>query len=196
VNGRCPKKPRAALASAGLVGGEFSELGLPRSKSGKSAGSSLFEKVAVGTGKSTAQAVVHQIVPKITPRLSGKMIRAQARAAVTGTKANISQGVLLAAGRSKAILAKLAAPVGALTGTTVALALGAGLAAYAATTAILNHIKDAKERKQQAAFEAAQAYRKSRLEAERLAGRPLTAPEQQMLSAKFKEALANVGYRG
>lgn len=98
-----------------------------------------------------------------------------------------------AAKRSSGLVERLGAPA-ALTAGTVSLALAAGLASFAATTAIINRIRDKRERKQQAAFEAAQAYRLARQRAEDQLGRPLTGPEHQELARAFKAKLAEIGY--
>jgi hypothetical protein len=86
----------------------------------------------------------------------------------------------------------LASPVGKLATAgastaagTLALVAGAGVASFLATSAILKRIADRKERAQQAAFVAAQQMRRTRLEAEKQLGRPLTAVELKKLAAAF-----------
>lgn len=87
---------------------------------------------------------------------------------------------------------KLVAPA-VLTASTVSIALAAGLASYAATTAVLRRIRDRKERRAQSRFEAAQAYRIARAKAEERLGRPLKAFEHQELAAAFKARLKEIG---
>jgi hypothetical protein len=79
--------------------------------------------------------------------------------------------------------------VGALSGAAAAgavgLAIAAGTASFLATTYVLKKIRDRKEQRQQAAFEAAQAMRKTRLEAEERLGRKLTIAELQRIQKAF-----------
>lgn len=112
----------------------------------------------------------------------------------SGVRSLATRAGQAAAKRTSSALERLAAPA-ALTAGTVSLALAAGLASFAATTAIINRIRDARERKQQAAFQAAQAYRLARQRAEDQLGRSLTGPEHQELSRAFKAQLASIGYK-
>lgn len=116
------------------------------------------------------------------------------RTVQSGVRSAATRAGTAVAKRSRGLVEKLGAPA-ALTAGTVSLALAAGLASFAATTAILNRIRDAKERKAQAAFEAAQGYRLARQRAEDQLGRPLTGPEHQELSRAFKARLAEIGYK-
>lgn len=86
----------------------------------------------------------------------------------------------------------LLTPVGALAragaGTaagTLGLVIAAGVGSFVATSAILKKIRDRRERAQAAAFEAAQAMRRTRLDAEARLGRPLTKAELAQLKAAF-----------
>jgi TPR repeat protein len=71
----------------------------------------------------------------------------------------------------------------------------AGVAAYLATTAIINRIKAAKDKKAAERAAVADAYRRSRLDAAAMLGRPLNAAEQKTLAAYFKQQAAQLGWR-
>ena len=116
------------------------------------------------------------------------------KAVQSGVRSLTSRAAGAVSKRGRGLVEKLGAPA-ALTAGTVSLALAAGLASFAATTAVLTRIRDARERKARAAFEAAQGYRLARQRAEDQLGRPLTGPEHQELSRAFKARLAEIGYK-
>lgn len=106
--------------------------------------------------------------------------------ATRGLQSKAGQRVVSAGARAAKYLAT---PVTALGGAgaagAVGLAIAAGTAAFLGTTAILKGIRDRKERRQQAAFEAAQAIRRTRLDAEARLGRALTVAELQKIKQAF-----------
>jgi len=165
VDGYCPPRP--------------SDDGGGRGASGSGSGFGLSPTLGFGGGSR-----------KRTPARSSRAATA-ARTALKNIAGKAGSKLGPAAARG---LGKLAAPA-ALTGSTIGLALAAGLASYAATTKILNTIKDRKERKAQAAFNAAQAYRLARERAVSKLGRSLTALEHGELSRAFKAELATIGYK-
>jgi hypothetical protein len=122
-----------------------------------------------------------------------KKTSAVERTITSGIKSAATRGVQSAAKGGRSLVTKLGAPA-ALTAGTISLALGVGLASFAATTAILTRIKDKRERKAQAAYEAAQAYRLARQRAEEQLGRGLTRLEHDELARAFKQQLAAIGY--
>jgi len=141
------------------------------------------ERVGTAVAREVAQTAVQRVIPRISPRAKAK----QTRAFVSETAKQGAAAITKAAGVLRSPIGKGVGAV-ALT-TTLGVALAGGLAAYALTTAVLNKIKDARERKQVAQFEAAQAYRKARLAAEAQLGRPLTATENRVLGEAFKAEL-------
>lgn len=147
--------------------------------------------------------------PREKPR---KKTKARARAerrletiAVSATNRQLRKGIARAASSSagqKAIgagakaAAYLGTNVGALTGAAAAgavgLAIAAGTASFLATSYVLKKIRDRKEQRQQAAFEASQALRRARAEAVQRLGRPLTPAENQRMAKAFDlDALIN-----
>jgi len=105
-----------------------------------------------------------------------------------------------AARRAAAALAKgpygkaLGAATGLLKpGFVLSAAALAGLAAYFATSALINRNARTKEELRQNAFEASQAYRRLRLEAAAKQRRPLTPAQQRAAAAAYKRALLDLG---
>jgi len=94
------------------------------------------------------------------------------------------------AGTSVRSLSKIpkAAAVGALSGIALA-----GIAAFAATTYILQRRARNKEEREQQAYEAALAYREARAAAARQKGAPLTPAENRSLGTEFKATLRRLG---
>lgn len=169
--GYCPKKPPAAARSA-LVGSTAA----PKKKGSTRAG--LGEKVVLAA----TRAAVGKVIPRAPSRRTiAKAARARGAAIKKAATAGVER-IGAAAGKAGKFLA---APV-ALSGATVAAVAAAGAASYLATTAVINAIKNRKEREAQRKFQIAQAYRQSRIQAEAAAGRPLTASEQLKLSSAFK----------
>jgi len=101
-------------------------------------------------------------------------------------------------GGVKGVLGKqVATGIGGATvsmGATIAAAAAVGVAAFMATTYILNRIKDRKERDRQAAFEASQAFRKARLELESRTGKKITGDQLKTLYNQFTVGLRNRGW--
>lgn len=188
ADGLCPKKPRMEASTFDF--GADAPSTSARAPAKKSSASSLAERVIVGSAKEAAQTVIQQTVPKL--RLTKKQMASQTRILIAEGKKSTGAAVARVASAAAKVGKTLAAPVAALSGTMVAAALGAGLAAFAATTYLINRIKDKKERKAQAEFQAAQAYRQARLVAEQQKGSPLTAGEQASLSRQFKDAIARI----
>lgn len=85
--------------------------------------------------------------------------------------------------------AYLSTPVTALSGGAAAgavgLAIAAGVGSFLITSKILKGIRDRKEQRQQAAYEAAHQMRLTRLDAEKRLGRPLTVAELQKIKKAF-----------
>jgi len=110
-------------------------------------------------------------------------VERQVKSAITkgGTKVLKSKGAARAAEAAGRAGRYLGTSVTALSGAgaagAVGLAIAAGVGSFMATSAILKRIRDRKERAQEAAFQAAQAMRTTRLEAEARLGRPLTKAE-------------------
>lgn len=79
-------------------------------------------------------------------------------------------------------------------GSTAALVVIAGTAAYYGTTYIINRLAQAREAKKPSSvrFEAAMAYRQARMDAAAKLGRPLSSAEQKYLGQQFKAKLATI----
>lgn len=164
ADGYCPKKPKAA----------------PR------------EDAGILSAPAPRKRKRQSIGQKLERTTTTAVVRAGQKAAVKGV------GKIQAAGGLKAVLKSPIATgvgTGAVTvGGAIALAAAAGIAAFLGTTAILNAIKNKKEREQQAAFEAAQAFRNTRLSLEKGLKRALTIPELQALHSQFTVGLKNRGW--
>jgi hypothetical protein len=123
-------------------------------------------------------------------------VNSTTRAAQKGALRGVS--AVQKAGGIKALLkSPIATGVGTATvsaGAAIAGAAALGIAAFMATTYVLNQIRDRKERARQAAFEAGQAFRKARLDAEKRLRRKLSIPELQELHTKFTVGLTDRGW--
>lgn len=182
---KSPKAPRAPKAK-------------PPCKYGPRGADGRCPKKPRTTATSTERAIAKAIGVKV-PRASGRTTVAEKIAVAAGGRAAALGGRRLAGKLSGATLeAFLSGGVfsggAAMVAARLSVVAAAGLAAYAATSAILNKIRDAKERKAQQRFELAQAYRQTRLDLAASAGRPLTAVEQSILSTKFKQAAHDIGW--
>jgi len=129
---------------------------------------------------------------KIERQATTSVVRATQKAAVRGVTA------VQKAGGVKAVLNKqVATGIGGASlslGATIAAAAAAGIASFMLTTAILNRIRDAKERNRQAAFEASQAFRKARETLKQKLGRTPTQPEIKALYNQFTVGLKDRGW--
>jgi len=167
ADGYCPKKPTASAREL-------------------DAGTSILDKPAPKKRKRQS------IGARIETQAVNATTRAAQRGALKGVKA------VQKAGGVKAILnTRVATGVGGATlslGATIAAAAAVGIAAFMATTAILNAIKNKKEREQQAAFEAAQAFRKARVELEARTGKKITGDQLKQLYNQFTVGLRNRGW--
>lgn len=103
-----------------------------------------------------------------------------------------SRPAQLAAATGAAAWRKLQTPVKTLAAggaasasATLGLVIAAGVGSFLATSKILKSIAARKERRQAAAFEAAQAMRRARLDAEEKLGRKLTLVELRRIAREF-----------
>lgn len=165
-DGYCPPRP-----SSGYSGGSGNG-------SGRGGGFSLDPSVALPLPRRR--------------RSSSRRTGAAQRAVQNVVRTGATRAAAAATKKGSALGKKLVAPA-VLTAGTVSIALAAGLASYAATTAVLRRIRDRKERRAQSRFEAAQAYRIARAKAEERLGRPLKGFEHQELAAAFKARLKEIG---
>lgn len=167
ADGYCPKKPAAPAREL-------------------DAGASILDRPAPKKRKRQT------IGAKIEKQVTSSVTRAGQKAALKGV------GAVQKAGGVKAILNRqVATGVGTASlslGATIAAAAAVGIAAFMATTAILNAIKNKKEREQQAAYEAAQAFRKARLELEARTGKKITGDQLKQLYNQFTVGLRNRGW--
>lgn len=174
--GYCPKKPRKnPWANAEDV---ILDEVVPKKKAAKKA-------------KAPAKSAARKKLEKDVTRAAEKAAELALKKAAEKVKANPEWTSAAAgiAGTRVSQLGKLpkVAAVGALSGVLLA-----GIAAYAATTYIITKRARNKEEREQQAFEAAQAYRQSRVDAERQKGSKLTTAEQKALAAGFRDTLRSL----
>jgi hypothetical protein len=164
ADGYCPKKP----SQADLGGDSILDRPAPKKRKRQSLGQ------------------------KIERQATSSVVRASQKAATRGISA------VQKAGGVKAILkSPVATGVGTASlslGATIAAAAAAGIASFMLTTAILNRIRDNKERNRQAAFEASQAFRKARTTLQQKLGRAPTQPEIKQLYNQFTVGLKDRGW--
>lgn len=178
ADGYCPKKPRSSRSrSSSRSSEELGELGTyepPKPKAAKPRKRTRAERLAETRAINAVERAARRTV------VTGITKAAKSRTGERITTGAAALGAYLKSPVSKVLTAGSASAAGA-----VGLSIAAGLASYGATTAILRGIKNRKERRQQAAFEAAQAMRTARLDAQARLGRPLTIPENQRLAQAF-----------
>jgi len=153
-------------------------------------------KTARAKKKSATQKKLDREIRSIERKVETQVLKG-AQEGLAKASAEIAAAGGVKAAAKKALGQKIATGVGGATisvGGAIAAAAAAGIASFAATTYIINRIKDAKERKAQAAWEAAQAFRAAHVAAAQRLGRPLTAPEVKLLSGEFKTRLKELGY--
>lgn len=146
--------------------------------------------------KTAAQKKIDREISSATRRAENAIAKG-AQEGLSKTATEIAAAGGIKAATKKALAKKIATGVGTATvsvGGALAAAAAAGAASFLATTYILKKIRDAKERKEQAAFEAAQQFRKVHVDAAARLGRPLTAAEVKILSGEFKTRLKELGY--
>jgi hypothetical protein len=146
--------------------------------------------------KTATEKKIDREISAATRRAENAIVKG-AQEGLSKTATEIAAAGGIKAATKKALAKKIATGVGGATisvGGALAAAAAAGAASFLATTYILKKIKDAKERKAQAAFEAAQQFRKVHVDAAARLGRPLTAPEVKILSGEFKTRLKELGY--
>lgn len=178
-SGRCPPKPRKARAKKAKKP-KFSEVvDLPTPP-----------RAPKAPKKTKARARAERRLETIAVNAANRQLRKQV------IRAAESRGGQKAIGAAAKGAAYLGTNVGALSGAAAAgavgLAIAAGTASFLATSYVLKKIRDRKEQRQQAAFEASQALRRARAEAVERLGRPLTPAENQRMAKAFDlDALIN-----
>lgn len=168
ADGYCPKKP-SRFADSGLLDDEPK----PRKKSAAA------KRRSTAKINKYADAIYTGVSKAAAETFSKKENRERAKELASGL-ANLPVGAALKGGA-----------VGAALLSGVALA---GIAAFAATHYIITRRARNKEEKEQAAYEAALAYRQARADAvAKQGGKPLTAAQQQLLASAFKTKLMELG---
>lgn len=175
ADGYCPKKPRSSRSSRS-------------SSSSSEAGTYTVPKRQVPAERKPTKVerrVQQRLERAVETSAKRAATKALAKGASSKTGQSIASGAAALTGYLKSPVSKVLTAGSASAAGAIGLSIAAGLAAFGATTAILKAIKNAKERRQQAAYEAAQAYRTARLDAQQRIGRPLTVAENQELAAAF-----------
>ncbi len=145
-------------------------------------------------GKSYIDKIADKVTADLFKQTKGRRKPSAAQRRANADKASDLAATLMGIGNTP--VGQLAKKGGALAiGSTAALALLAGVGSYYATTYIIDRLAAAREARtpQAVRFEAAMAYRQSRVEAERKLGRSLSSSEHDYLAKQFKQKLATIG---
>ena len=145
-------------------------------------------------GKSAIDKIADKVTADLFKQTKGRRKPSAAQRRANADKASDLAATLMGIGNTP--VGQLAKKGGALAiGSTAALALLAGVGSYYATTYIIDRLAAAREARtpQAVRFEAAMAYRQSRVEAERKLGRSLSSSEHDYLAKQFKQKLATIG---
>lgn len=162
ADGYCPKKPKAAKAT------QLEEtVWLPEAPAKPKAPAKKKQTKAEAAARRRFESAVERQVKGAITKGGTKVLKSK-------TAARAAEG---AARAGRYLGTSVTALSGAGAAGAVGLAIAAGVGSFMATSAILKRIRDRKERAQEAAFQAAQAMRTTRLEAEARLGRPLTKAE-------------------
>lgn len=112
-----------------------------------------------------------------------------------GAELRIPQGATPSPGTPYSFFRGAVGGGGALkTAGQLAVAAGAGIAAYLVTQRLLQHLGGAAQRKEEAGVKAAMALRQARADLEKQQGHPVTAAQAKEMGAAYKAQLIELGY--